>query len=428
MNPWVDGDSAFAEMGGATTPNLSTVNYHSKLVGVTFEGRQDIIKMLKGDEPLRTRREPENEYDKNAVAVDVQIAETWHPIGYIAKDKNQDICNAMDAGNEIYIAIASITGQDKKSLGVNIALAYEKVSRTQPETPQVAPEPTNSSTIFDSLAHELSVISSQGFSVQITPILNTETYSSRILGRSTQVHRSPQGYISMPGYLSGSSFPEKFYRPFDREGVIAGIVEKFGVKKEHVEGMWGLNNEASTGFGTAIHAALENYDTYYKLGDKIKKVKAFKTKPDEVGPNKALSKNPFLKKIVEDFHERFGGDYVRVSEQFVWLHEEKMAGTIDRIKVIDADKRIVRIQDFKTDGDIHEKKYQTSESPFKKEMGSELLDYHWLQLSFYAYILKHYGYTVEGLDIYWLNPETLSKGENPWEEFSSKVIDITKGL
>src|SRR5690606_8627313 len=108
---------------------------------------------LKGDEPLRTRREPENEYDKNAVAVDVQIAETWHPIGYIAKDKNQDIKNTMDAGKDVDISIASITGQDKKSLGVNIELSYEKVLR-EPETPQVAPEPTKVEPIFESLARE----------------------------------------------------------------------------------------------------------------------------------------------------------------------------------------------------------------------------------------------------------------------------------
>ena len=60
--------------------------------------------------------------------------------------------------------------------------------------------------------------------------------------------------------------------------------------------------------------------------------------------------------------------------------------------------------------------------------GKELLDLHWLQLSFYAYILKQYGYTVEGLDVYWLNPNKLVTGENAWEEFSHDVIDISKAL
>ena len=65
--------------------------YNSKLVGVTFEGRQAVISTLKGNEPLRVRREADNEYDPNAVAVDVQVGEEYLPIGYIAKDKNIEI-------------------------------------------------------------------------------------------------------------------------------------------------------------------------------------------------------------------------------------------------------------------------------------------------------------------------------------------------
>ena len=62
-------------------------------------------------------------------------------------------------------------------------------------------------------------------------------------------------------------------------------------------------------------------------------------------------------------------------------------------------------------------------------MGNELLDLHWLQLSFYAFILKTKGWTTEGLDIYWLNPEKLVKGDNePWHEYSHDVVDITEAL
>lgn len=48
-------------------------SYHSKIVGVTFEGRQDVINQMFGNEQLRFRREPENEYDSNAVAVDALV-------------------------------------------------------------------------------------------------------------------------------------------------------------------------------------------------------------------------------------------------------------------------------------------------------------------------------------------------------------------
>ena len=252
-------------------------------------------------------------------------------------------------------------------------------------------------------------------------------YVSPLTGQSIELEEV-NGHKRLKGFMSGSRFPEKFYAPFDSEKILEAIVNKYKVSAADVAAMWKLNNEASTGYGTAVHAALENYDRNHKLGDKLKSVKTFKTKDAVVGPNKALSKNPFIKKIVEDFHDKFGGNYERLSEVFVWLDSDKLCGSIDRIKVVDRDKRIVRIQDFKTDGDIHDKKYQLASSPFKEEMGNELLDYHWLQLSFYAYILSKLGWTVEGLDIYWLNPVKLAKGENAWEEFSNEVIDITKGL
>lgn len=419
------------------------VAYHSKLVGVTFEGRQDVIKVLTGQEPLRVRRESDNKYDPKAVAVDVQFGEDWTPIGYIAKDKNSEIAAVLDAGGEVYIGNGGITGGGDKSYGVNTKIEYKPIPKddkvAKAEEPVVERELTAKEKLQLAINEFVAEHESQGVK---------KKYTSRVLGKSTEVVVT-NGHMSIPGYLSGSSFPKKFYADFDEAEMLQKIVDKYfnDVKdkekvKKSILAMWELNKNASTGYGTAIHAALENYDTYHKLGDKTKKVEVLKTKTN-VGPNKALSRNPFLKKIVEDFHEKFGGDYIRLSEQFVWLHDKKLAGSIDRIKVIDADKKIVRIQDFKTDADIHQPEYQLAESPFrgvgkkalkegKKQKANvvedTLLGLHWLQLSFYAYILKAYGYTVEGLDVYWLNPEKLAKGENAWEEFSHDVIDIEKGL
>lgn len=439
------------------------IEYNSKIVGVTFEGRQEVIAMLSGDEPLRVRREPENKYDPRAVAVDVEIAETWKPIGYIAKDKNKDIAAAMDAGNDVDISIASLTGGDTdnngkvKTRGVNIALSYNKPVELEPKNDSKSKDgyKVNSESEIKNDV-KLNCSNDSNVLAQIKSLLGVEDrvelYTSRLLGRSTYV-TVVDGHMRIEGYLSGSRFPDKFYPEFDEDEVLGRIIgkhypdadeEKYAKIRKALLGMWGINRNASTGYGTAIHAALENYDKYHKLGDRIKSVKKFKTKPDEVGPNKALSRNPFLRKVVEDFHEKFGGDYVRLNEQFIWTHEERLAGSIDRVRVVDAERKIIRIQDFKTDGNIHEAKYQISESPFrgvgkkalkegKKEkpntVEDTLLGLHWLQLSFYAYILtKYYGYTVEGLDVYWLNPNKLIKGENAWEEFSHEVIDIEGAL
>ena len=393
-----------------------TLTYHSKLVGVTFEGRQDVIKSLRGKEPLRVRREKDNKYDPRAVAVDVYKDDEWIPIGYIAKDKNKDISETLDAGNTVYISIGDITGGGDRSYGVNISLEYKLTEEEAPEARESVPSKAETLKVLNYLTKAIE--GAQNGSKHAT-----EAYTSPLTGETIELE-VVNGHKELKGFMSGSKFPEQFYQPFDREGILTAMAEKYNVDADAIEAMWNLNNEASTGYGTAIHAALENYDRNFKLGDKTKFVKEFKTKPTEYGPNRALSKNPFIKKIVEDFQDKFGGDYERLSEVFIWDAGLKLCGSIDRLVVVDRKKKIVRIQDFKTDGNIHEKKYQLADSPFKDKMGSELLDYHWLQLSFYAFLLEIKGYDVRGLDIYWLNPEKLCRGENAWEEFSSKPIDI----
>lgn len=397
--------------------NDKTAVYHSKIVGVTFEGRQEVIASLRGKEPLRVRREADNEYDKKAVAVDVYKNDEWLPIGYIAKDKNEDISKALDAGESVYISLSDITGGGDKSYGVNISLEYKLAPEEVKEEPVT--DKVTKKDVRRVLEHLVKMVGGE-----VPTIAKAETtYVSPLTGESILL-ADVNGHKELEGYTSGSQFPEQFYQEFDREGILKAICDKFGVDAEAVAGMWQLNNEASTGYGTAIHAALENYDKNFELGDKTKSVKVLKTKTN-VGPNKALSKNPFLKHIVESFHAAFGGDYERLSELFIWDEGMRLCGSIDRLKIVDRKKKIVRIQDYKTDGDIHQKEYQLTTSPFKKKMGNELLDKHWLQLSFYAFILELKGWTVEGLDIYWLNPEKLVSGDKqPWEEFSSDVIDI----
>ena len=409
--------------------------YNSKLVGVTFEGRQAVISTLKGNEPLRVRREAENEYDPNAVAVDVQVGEEFLPIGYIAKDKNLEIAKSLDAGIPVQIVLASLTGGSGKSFGVNIELQYQEAPAIKPapvaKEEQKFVKPTKAE-MQNVLAYLTKVVDASGKKT-VEPVM----YNSVLLGQNIEL-QEVNGHKRLEGYLSGSKFPEQFYGEFNSKDILEAIKKKHNLTDKEVEAiqaMWDTNSLSSTNFGNAIHYAMENYDRNFALGDKIKSVKEFKTKPPVIGANKALSRNPVLKKVVESFHEKFGGDYIRFSEEFIWDKGLKLCGSVDRIKVVDLKKRIIRIQDFKTDADINETKYQLVDSPFYEltqgdnpTMGKTLLDYHWLQLSFYAFILQRAGWTVEGLDVYWMNGEKLVTGENPWEEFSHEVIDITKAI
>lgn len=378
---------------------MKEVNYHSKIVGTTFENRQDILAHLEGRESLRVRREPENRYDPRAVAVDVDIKGKWYPVGYIAKDKNKDIAEALDAGREVEIKISEITGGDKgKNLGMNICLKYEKGD----------PEPISGAT-NDPTA-------SQG--PQNVNLKNPTVYKSKVLGREITVGVD-SGHIYLPHYMSGSRFPRRFFKQFtdeDKKRVLDYYEREKGVKRDVVENMWEMKADIATGYGSAVHAALEMYFTHCKDGEKIK---------GKDGINKALSKNVFIRYIVQTLVNDIGpGKYL--PEQFIWHEGLRFCGAIDLLEVID--KNTVIIHDYKSSTDVNHKVYQEKDSPFKKDVDNTQLGEYWLQLSFYAYILKQYGINTKELQIHHLDPERLVQGRRPWVHYTHDVVDISKAL
>nr|DAF21509.1 MAG TPA: ATP dependent helicase [Caudoviricetes sp.] len=381
------------------TENMKEVNYHSKIVGTTFENRQDILAHLEGNESLRVRREPENQYDPRAVAVDVDIKGKWYPVGYIAKDKNKDIAESLDAGREVEIKISEITGGDKgKNLGMNICLKYEK------EVSEPISDATNDPTASQA--------------PQSVNLKNPTVYKSKVLGREITVGVD-NGHIYLPHYMSGSRFPRKFFKQFtdeDKERVLDYYEREKDVKREEVEKTWEMKADIATGYGTAIHAAVELYYNHHKVGDKIK---------GKDGVNKAYSKNPFFAHIVKSLVEDLGpGRFL--AEEFIWHEGLRFCGAIDILEVVD--KNTVIIHDEKTNDSVLKKVYQEKDSPFKKDVDNTQLGEYWLQLSFYAYILKQYGINVKELQIHHLDPERLVQGKRPWVHYKHDVVDISKAL
>lgn len=249
-----------------------------------------------------------------------------------------------------------------------------------------------------------------------TQATSYKSITSELTGVTLLYDKDKHIYMDSNGneYLSGSKFPEKFYPDFDSKMVIDTLVKKYPeISGMDISNMWKINGKSSTSLGNAVHSALENYDRFSSIGATL-------AGEDR---NKALSKNPIIRVIVEKFHENRKQEDV-LSETFVANEDFRLSGTVDRILFVDREKKIIRIQDFKTDGDIKEKRYQVKDSPFKGKIDNTLLGLHFLQLSFYAFILKEAGYTVQGLDVFWLNGEKLLSGDNPWETFSSDVIDI----
>lgn len=79
-------------------------NVKLKVVGVTFEGRQEIIKQLNKDDIITIRREPTNKFDTNAIAVWSEKGQ----VGYIGKDYASILAPMMDAGTKFEATIAEL--------------------------------------------------------------------------------------------------------------------------------------------------------------------------------------------------------------------------------------------------------------------------------------------------------------------------------
>jgi len=357
-----------------TTEKPKNMNsYHSKLVGVTFEGRQDVISTLQGGEQLRFRREPENEYDANAVAIDVLTyaknkKEKWLPIGYIARDKNAELAEVLTTGKEAHITITEITGGGDKAYGVNVYIEHERERKlTRSADAKLVKDFFGNEIFYDPIAHE---------------------YTNAL------------GEV----YLSGSAYAAD--DEFDGEYWASDAVKRYKLDpsmKDQILAMWNTNGEASRSFGTAIHAAIELYGKYHELADvidmdvKTGKRKKLDAKTDK---NSALSKLPYLKDVATKFFTPERLAEKAFYEVLVVDHQNKRAGRIDRLVVLE-DGRF-EIRDMKTN--------------FK--LATRELKGYAKQLSFYADII------VANNGILGDNPTTIHHWTNSdWEDIKLVKVD-----
>lgn len=109
--------------------------FHTKIVGVTFEGRQEVIRTLTTGQKLLVLREGSNPYDSNAIALQTESGES---IGYLKAPLSEKLAPLMDQQACYEAEVQSLTGTDKESLGVNITViatqlhSAEQIVRSQP--------------------------------------------------------------------------------------------------------------------------------------------------------------------------------------------------------------------------------------------------------------------------------------------------------
>ena len=104
----------------STEDNLFRDNLVCKLTGVTFEDRQDALKEVISTTKLKLDRERNNPYDFNAVKVKGFINSDWKDLGYIPKEVNESVANALDKGVKLKVHYKERLGDPE--IGYNYGL------------------------------------------------------------------------------------------------------------------------------------------------------------------------------------------------------------------------------------------------------------------------------------------------------------------
>ena len=99
----------FASIGEAN-------DFYTKIVGVSFEGRQHVVAGLTVGASLDLVREPDNPHDPNAIAVRFGTLQ----LGFLRREIARRLAPNIDAGDRYSATVGSITGGGERHTGVNI--------------------------------------------------------------------------------------------------------------------------------------------------------------------------------------------------------------------------------------------------------------------------------------------------------------------
>ena len=114
---------------------LDASSFHTKVAGVTFEGRQEVLKQLVAPCPLRLVRDPENAYDENAIAVCAGAADASGQdrfsgqIGFLNARLATRLAPVIDEGVPYDAILEQVTGgEEGRSYGANILVCRHDVA------------------------------------------------------------------------------------------------------------------------------------------------------------------------------------------------------------------------------------------------------------------------------------------------------------
>ena len=261
-------------------------SYFSKAVGVTFDDRQETIASLAGNARLKLRREPDNPYDANAIAIDALVGKGWKPVGYIAKDKNEHLAKEMDNGTKCGVELTEVTGGGDKNYGLNIAVSYEP-------------------------AGELNL-------VRLVPDIGTGYVMF-----DEDNHR----YFDEDGnqMISGSVFESNHKPEVNFSYAAKAMAKNTGAKADDILELWGENRDLSAAYGTAVHKGLE---VYFKNHELMKQLDSSKERP-----HTAVTYMPReIGNIVDKYLADKPSDFADRSSAEVFVRHGNRCGFIDLLE------------------------------------------------------------------------------------------------
>ena len=108
-----------------TNYDFEPIDKITKLTGVTFENRQNIIPNLLSDTDVLLVRDRKNEYDCNAIKVMTEYNKKFIQIGWIPRDLANVLAPEIDAGISWKGKIYKVIGNEEyKNKGILIELEY----------------------------------------------------------------------------------------------------------------------------------------------------------------------------------------------------------------------------------------------------------------------------------------------------------------
>lgn len=337
------------------------------VVGISFRPCAD--QRIKIGSPVEIVHDKGNQYSSRAIAVISHGLQLGY-IGEKGNEKHEEIFNCLPLKGAVHTIARLQDGEEFAKFKVG------EITHIEIEFPMSSDEQEGIRSFNENVQ------------IKFDPVAHRYTHNGKEL-------------------IGATTYIKKWIKEFDKQTISKMYANNMGCRQSEILDFWEGGGKIAGDYGSAIHGAMEHYEKFKKLGKIIQDKK-------DLPFNKAMPSHPRLRAIVTEFIEKFG-DHEVETEIIVTNIERGLCGTIDRLLILDREKKICRVQDYKVNIDAENEdgdKFlgQMAELPKNK------LSKYRLQLSFYARLLVLSGWTVEGLDAYVY--------ENEWKHYPMDIIRL----